>query len=99
MLNLFKVKITIIFSLIMAYNSHSQINIIDTDSLKIGDNYVPEKFSIGGAVRLNYAWQTYNDERKERGGDFGFELSPIPFTTLSGNSLRRDKKLNVLFIF
>ncbi len=29
---------------------------------------------IGGAVRLNYAWQDYNIERKNKVGDFGFEL-------------------------
>ncbi len=63
-----------IFTLMMAINCQSQINVVNTDSLEIGDKYVPAKFSIGGAIRLNYAWQTYNQERKERGGDFGFEL-------------------------
>ena len=29
---------------------------------------------IGGAVRLNYFWQDYNQVRQDRGGDFGFEL-------------------------
>ena len=58
----------------MAPKCQSQINVVNTDSLKVGEKYVPAKFSIGGALRLNYAWQTYNAERKERGGDFGFEL-------------------------
>ena len=30
--------------------------------------------SLGGALRLNYAWQNYNDARKDRVGDFGFEV-------------------------
>jgi len=32
------------------------------------------QLSLGGALRLNYAWQNYNDARKDRGGDFGFEV-------------------------
>jgi len=32
------------------------------------------KLKIGGAIRLNYSWQDYNDERKDKIGDFGFEL-------------------------
>ena len=30
--------------------------------------------SIGGAIRLDYVWQDYNDQGKDKVGDFGFEL-------------------------
>ena len=30
--------------------------------------------TLGGALRLNYAWQDYNQPRKDRFGDFGFEV-------------------------
>jgi len=63
-----------IFILMMAINCQSQINVVNTDSLKIGEKYFPTKFTIGGAIRLNYDWQTYNAEARKRGGDFGFEL-------------------------
>jgi hypothetical protein len=33
--------------------------------------------TFGGAIRLNYSWQDYNEERKDRFGDFGFELFRI----------------------
>jgi len=36
-------------------------------------NSIP-KIKIGGAIRLNYSWQDYNDQRKDRVGDFGFEV-------------------------
>ncbi len=29
---------------------------------------------LGGALRLNYSWQDYNPERKDRYGDFGLEV-------------------------
>jgi len=32
------------------------------------------KVKIGGALRVNYSWQDYNDKRKDKIGDFGFEL-------------------------
>lgn len=66
-----------IFCIIVESNLYSQVNIVDNDSLKIGENYVPANFSIGGAIRLNYAWQNYNQNRKNIGGDFGFELFRI----------------------
>ena len=62
------------FCAIFESNIYSQVNIVDEDSLKIGENYLPAKFSIGGAIRLNYVWQSYNQQRKNIGGDFGFEL-------------------------
>jgi hypothetical protein len=33
--------------------------------------------TIGGAVRLNYAWQDYNPQRQDKLGDFGIELFRI----------------------
>ncbi len=69
-----KSVLIIIISVITTFNSFAQINVVNTDSLKIGESYYPAKFSIGGAIRLNYTWQTYNQERKDIGGDFGFEL-------------------------
>ena len=35
------------------------------------------KVKIGGAIRLNYALQDYNDQGKDRVGDFGFEVFRI----------------------
>jgi hypothetical protein len=32
------------------------------------------KLNIGGALRLNYAWQDYNEARIDRSGDFFFEV-------------------------
>lgn len=46
--------------------------ISSNDSLKV----VP-KIKIGGAIRLNYSWQDYNDQKKDRFGDFGFEVFRI----------------------
>lgn len=34
---------------------------------------VPE-VTLGGGLRQNYSWQNYNDARKDRLGDFGFEV-------------------------
>jgi hypothetical protein len=33
--------------------------------------------TLGGALRLNYFWQDYNDTRKDKAGDFGLELFRI----------------------
>ncbi len=33
--------------------------------------------NFGGAVRLNYAWRDYDDQNKDRGGDFELELFRI----------------------
>lgn len=39
------------------------------DSLKS-----PPKIKFGGAVRINYAWKDYDDQNKDKTGEFGFEL-------------------------
>ena len=62
------------FSFVLVTKTYSQVKIVNKDSLKIEDKHFPSELIIGGAIRLNYAWQSYNTERKERGGDFGFEL-------------------------
>ena len=65
--------------------TEAQITIFESDSAKLGKNKVPAKLTIGGAIRLNYAWQTYNQEVKERGGDFGFEVFIINFDGVYGD--------------
>jgi hypothetical protein len=74
-----------IFCLVFEFDVFSQITVVNTDSLKIGENYVPTKFTLGGAIRLNYAWQTYNQVRKDIGGDFGFELFRVDADGECGN--------------
>ena len=40
---------------------------------------------VGGAVRLNVWWQDYNDQRKDRFGDFELELFRVNFRGTVGN--------------
>ena len=51
----------------------------ESDSLDKATEKVEDETSlvIGGALRLNYAWQDYNEQRKDRFGDFGLELFRI----------------------
>ncbi len=70
-------RLILLVIMLLSFKAYSQTNILDTDSLKLGAKNVPAKFSMGGAIRLNYSWQTYNQERKDKGGDFGFELFRI----------------------
>jgi len=52
-------------------NTYSQQALLKNIQLSEKDTV---RLKIGGAIRLNYAWQDYNDQRKDKIGDFGFEL-------------------------
>lgn len=43
--------------------------------------------NVGGAVRLNYGWQDYSPQNKDRLGDFELELFRINFSGSIGNVL------------
>jgi hypothetical protein len=47
---------------------------VQADTTGQADDDAKGHLDIGGAVRLNYFWQDYNQPRRDRGGDFGFEL-------------------------
>jgi hypothetical protein len=60
--------------MLFSNTAYCQLNIFRQDSVTIGKTRYPAQLSIGGAIRLNYGWKTYDDDLKKRGGDFGFEL-------------------------
>lgn len=43
--------------------------------------------NVGGAVRLNYSWRDYDDQNKDRFGDFDLELFRINFSGQVGDVL------------
>lgn len=40
----------------------------------------PEGIKIGGAVRTNYSYVSYDDDAKDRGGDFDFDIFRLNFS-------------------
>jgi hypothetical protein len=65
------------YSQIMFTNYNNIYRVSDTTNTEadtVDDNTY---LIIGGAVRINYFWQDYNEQRKDRNGDFGFELFRI----------------------
>ena len=56
---------------------------IETRIVRVEETVVEEEDSdgidVGGAVRLNVWWQDYNDQRKDRYGDFELELFRVNF--------------------
>jgi len=55
---------------------------IETRIVEVEDSVVEEDtdgIDVGGAVRLNYWWQDYNPQRKDRYGDFELELFRVNF--------------------
>lgn len=50
-------------------------DILKSKKLNVSDSVknIPE-LNIGGALRLNYSYKDYDDQNKDRLGDFGFEL-------------------------
>jgi len=71
--------------IILAVPGKGQISIFKDDSIRIGDKNVPAQLTLGGAIRLNYSWKTYDSELKKRGGDFGFELFRLEADGECGN--------------
>ncbi|MCA0930862.1 OprO/OprP family phosphate-selective porin [Lutimonas saemankumensis] len=61
-----EVKTNFLKDLLKSKNQNKQ------DSLR----QIPE-LNLGGALRLNYAYKDYDDENKDRLGDFGFEMFRI----------------------
>jgi hypothetical protein len=75
----------LIFFLFATLPAHAQLNIFKKDSVSIGKSTYPAQLSLGGAIRLNYSWKTYDEDMKKRGGDFGFELFRLEADGECGN--------------
>jgi hypothetical protein len=77
--------IAIILLLILVSPGQGQVSFFKNDSIRIGETKVPAQLTLGGAIRLNYSWKTYDSELKKRGGDFGFELFRLEADGECGN--------------
>ncbi len=61
---------------------------IETRIVEVEESVTEEDadgIDVGGAVRLNVWWQDYNDQRKDRYGDFELELFRVNFRGEVGN--------------
>ncbi len=80
-----KSVILLILLMSLSFLSQAQLNIFKQDSVSIGKSTYPAQLSLGGAIRLNYSWKTYDEDLKKRGGDFGFELFRLEADGECGN--------------
>jgi len=80
-----KSVILLILLMNLSFLSQAQLNIFNQDSVTIGKSTYPAQLSLGGAIRLNYSWKTYDEDLKKRGGDFGFELFRLEADGECGN--------------
>ena len=62
----------------------------DTAEVKVAKHeHKPQGIKVGGAVRTNYSHTSYDDDNKNRGGDFDFDIFRLNFSGDVG-----DVKLN-----